>query len=235
MVRAVPTGQRGVSPIPARITRSAAHGRLLAASTELFAARGYHGVSVRDIATAMGVKPSSLYAHYASKDELYGDLVLLANEEIATRLREAVLVAEPAPATTLAALVRAYVEFHAEYPLLGSIGHNDLHVLAPAALGQVTQLRRQHISLFLSVIERGNESGSFDCRQPWLAVAALAGMGIRVALWYRAPDRPGTSSADSYAAAMEEWIPPFNVTELVAEYVDYALALVRSAERPAPD
>jgi AcrR family transcriptional regulator len=211
--------------IPARITRSAAHGRLLATSTELFAARGYHGVSVRDIATAMGVKPSSLYAHYASKDDLYSDLVLLANEEIATRLREAALVAVPAPEATLAALVRAYVQFHADYPLLGSIGHNDLHVLAPASLTQVTALRRQHIGMFLSVIERGNETGDFQCRQPWLAVAAIAGMGIRVALWFRAPNEPVASSADSYAAAME--IPQFSVEQLAEEYVRYALALVR--------
>jgi AcrR family transcriptional regulator len=228
MVRLVPAHQGAGSPIPERIARSAAHGRLLAASTELFAARGYHGVSVRDIATAMGVKPSSLYAHYPSKDELYGDLALLANEEIATRLREAVLVSEPAPVAALAALVRAYVEFHADYPLLGSVGHNDLHVLSPAALRQVTQLRKQHISLFLSVIERGNELGTFDCRQPWLAVAAIAGMGIRVALWYRAPQESAASSADSYAAAMEEWIPRFSVDDLAAEYVDYALALVHS-------
>jgi AcrR family transcriptional regulator len=202
-------------------------------STELFATRGYHGVSVRDIATAMGVQPSSLYAHYPSKDELYSDLVLLANEEIATRLRAAALVAEPAPDAALAALVRAYVEFHADYPLLGSIGHNDLHVLAPAALREVTQLRKQHISLFLSTIERGNTTGAFHCRQPWLAVAAIAGMGIRVALWYRTPHEESASSADSYAAAMEEWVPRFSVDELAAEYVDYALALVGYADAPA--
>lgn len=226
MAQAVPAGESVHSPIPVRIARSAAHARLLAASTELFAARGYHGVSVRDIASAMGVRPSSLYAHYASKDDLYGDLVLLANEEIANRLREAALASEPAPATALAGLVRAYVEFHAEYPLLGSIGHNDLHVLSPAALREVTQLRKQHISLFLSVIERGNDQGAFRCREPWLAVAALAGMGIRVALWFRAPEESAGSSADSYAAAMEEWIPRFTIADLTAEYVDYALALV---------
>lgn len=225
-MRLAPAGQGAGSPVPARLSRSPAHGRLLAASTDLFATRGYHGVSVRDIATAMGVQPSSLYAHYPSKDELYGDLVLLANEEIATRLREAALVAEPAPDAALAALVRAYVEFHAEYPLLGSIGHNDLHVLAPASLREVTQLRKQHISLFLSTIERGNETGAFHCRQPWLAVAAIAGMGIRVALWFRAPNEQSASSADSYAAAMEEWVPRFSVDDLAAEYVSYALALV---------
>ena len=229
MVKAVPSPKGVGSPVPARLSRSPAHGRLLAAATEQFAARGYHGVSVRDLATVMGVKPSSLYAHYASKDELYADLVLLANEEIATRLREAVLVADPEPAQTLAALVRAYVVFHAEYPLLGSIGHNDLHVLSAASLREVTQLRKQHISLFLSAIERGNETGAFDCRQPWLAVAAIAGMGIRVALWYRAPQETAESSADSYAAAMEEWVPRFSVDDLAAEYVDYALSLVRSS------
>lgn len=232
----VSSSTRGGPLIPPRVAAEGTRRRLLSTATELFATRGYHGVSVRDIATAMGVKPSSLYAHYSSKDELFRYLVMLANEEIDLRLREAILGAEPDPADTLSALVRAYVEFHAEFPLLGTIGHNDLHVLSPASLDQVAQLRKQHIDLFLSVIGRGNDSGAFSCPRPWLAVAAIAGMGIRVALWYRTPNQPMEPSVDSYAAAMQQWIPTVTVAELADEYVDYALSLVhtRPDARPRP-
>jgi AcrR family transcriptional regulator len=44
--------------------------RIFDAAVDLFAEKGYEGVSVRDIAKAVGIKESSVYKHYASKDEI---------------------------------------------------------------------------------------------------------------------------------------------------------------------
>lgn len=43
---------------------------ILLEALRLFADRGYDGVAVRDIAAQVGVKQSSLYKHYASKEEI---------------------------------------------------------------------------------------------------------------------------------------------------------------------
>src|SRR5438445_13582345 len=40
------------------------------AAVELFAARGFDGVSIADIAAAAGVSQGALYRHYPSKEEL---------------------------------------------------------------------------------------------------------------------------------------------------------------------
>ncbi len=45
--------------------------RILDAAEELFAERGYNGATLRDVATRVGVRPPSLYNHFASKDALY--------------------------------------------------------------------------------------------------------------------------------------------------------------------
>jgi len=45
--------------------------RILLASASLFARDGYSGVSVKDIANAVGIKPASLYNHYESKEALW--------------------------------------------------------------------------------------------------------------------------------------------------------------------
>lgn len=45
--------------------------RILAAGEALFAERGYHGTTLRDVATRVGLRIPSLYNHFASKDALY--------------------------------------------------------------------------------------------------------------------------------------------------------------------
>lgn len=43
---------------------------ILDAAIDLFSAKGFSGVSVREIAKAVGIKESSLYNHFCGKDEL---------------------------------------------------------------------------------------------------------------------------------------------------------------------
>jgi AcrR family transcriptional regulator len=49
--------------------------RILDAAEELFAERGYNGTTLRDVATRVGVRPPSLYNHFASKDALYAAVI----------------------------------------------------------------------------------------------------------------------------------------------------------------
>ena len=48
--------------------------KIVNAAISLFSDKGYSKVSVRDIATAVGIKPASLYSHFASKEEILHSL-----------------------------------------------------------------------------------------------------------------------------------------------------------------
>ncbi len=54
----------------AGVTSAETRARLLRAAADVFAARGYDGTRVADIAAAAGVSNSALYAHFGSKAEL---------------------------------------------------------------------------------------------------------------------------------------------------------------------
>ncbi len=45
--------------------------RILSEGAQLFVARGYHGVSMREVAAAVGVTKPALYHHYADKEALF--------------------------------------------------------------------------------------------------------------------------------------------------------------------
>jgi len=57
----------------AGVTAADTRDRLLRAAAEVFAARGYDGTRVADIAAAAGVSKGAMYAHYPSKADLLVD------------------------------------------------------------------------------------------------------------------------------------------------------------------
>ena len=60
--------------------------KILEAALDLFSINGFEGVSVKEIAGAVGIKDSSLYKHFASKQEIFD--ILLA--EMNARFEETV-------------------------------------------------------------------------------------------------------------------------------------------------
>jgi TetR/AcrR family transcriptional regulator, cholesterol catabolism regulator len=50
--------------------------RLAAEAARMFAQRGYHGTSISDLAVAVGIQKSSLYAHISHKSDLLADITL---------------------------------------------------------------------------------------------------------------------------------------------------------------
>ena len=67
--------------LPPRAQAEGTLRRLYETALRQFADRGFHAVSVRDLTGALGMQPSSLYAHLPSKQHLLGALIRLGHEE----------------------------------------------------------------------------------------------------------------------------------------------------------
>jgi AcrR family transcriptional regulator len=173
-------------------------GRILEAALVLFAERGFWGASIRDIAEATGLRSATLYAHYASKEQILADLVLIGHEEHHGALQAASDPADTFP-NQLANLVRAHVRFHAEHPRLALVANAELHALSADLVGPALTLRDGSTQMLLDVAQRGVEAGVFAPVDVWLAVAAIGGMGIRVANWYPHQNETIDEVADAYA------------------------------------
>ena len=88
---------------------------ILAVAKVLFADKGYHGVSVDEIATRLGVSPAVLYRHFSSKESLYEEVL----NEIACRREsyvDAVLDGPGDFGSVLRRMTRLYVSSVARDP-----------------------------------------------------------------------------------------------------------------------
>ena len=193
--------------LPPRVDSNGTLRRIYEQGLVLFADRGYHGVSVREIAQASGIKASSIYAHLDSKEQLLYDLILLGHEEHRDRLKEALYGSGAEPASQLRSLAGAHVRFHAEFPVLATVANNELNALAPERAAEIEAIRGDDLRFFMDVIERGVRLGRFTCDDPFLATAVIGAMGIRVAVWF-----PARSD--------------YTADEVVDRYADFALRLV---------
>lgn len=66
---------RSTSTSPSRLPAPRRRRQLLDVAVEVFAARGFHGTSMDDVADAAGVTKPVLYQHFSSKRQLYLELL----------------------------------------------------------------------------------------------------------------------------------------------------------------
>jgi AcrR family transcriptional regulator len=174
---------------------------VLAAALACFAAQGFHGTSMRDIAARAGLSISAAYYYFPSKDEMLRHIMARVTEDLIRALEMARDGAGASAASRLAALVRTHVRFHTERQTESFIGNSELRSLSPRHRAGIVALRDRVAALFKAALAEGRRSGAFDCPHPSETVLALTTMCTSVAGWYRADGpRSARTIADRYAA-----------------------------------
>jgi AcrR family transcriptional regulator len=161
-----------------------ARSRLMAAAVDSFAAKGFHGTTTRDIASAAGMSPAALYVHHRSKEELLHRISRDGHDRTLALVQDAV-ASSTDPREQLLALVRAFVVHHAEGHTGARIVNYELAALSPEHLEEIAATRRQIEAEMRGVVERGVAAGTFTTADPHMTALALLSLGIDVARWYR--------------------------------------------------
>jgi AcrR family transcriptional regulator len=189
------------APLPEAVP-SGSRRLILETALRLFAERGYSGSSIRDIATACGLQGPTIYSHYPSKEHVLAELVRIAHDEHLRRVRAALLESQPDPREQIRAYVHGHVRFHTDFPMLAVVGNTELHMLSPELGEPIYQVRKQSEQTLIDIAQRGIDRGVFKVPHAWLAVAAIGGMGLRVAYWF-APE--GEIAPEQVASAYAEF------------------------------
>ena len=166
------------------------------AALTLFADRGYHGTSMKDIAEAVGMRAPSLYNHVGAKQELLVEIVEATLVDL-QRLHEEAVGSTRDVGEALRRAVEAHVRYHARHPREVRVGNRDLPALEPANRDRVTGMRRRYARSWQALLRRGADLGRFDLPDARLASYAILEMGIGVATWFR-PDGPLSEDVVAY-------------------------------------
>jgi AcrR family transcriptional regulator len=127
---------------------SARREQILGTAAELFATRGFHGVSVADLGAACGISGPALYRHFASKDAMLAEMLVSISEELLEVGRER--VAEAADAhEALRALVDWHVDFALHNKALIVVQDRDWSSLPDDARERVRALQRRYVELWV--------------------------------------------------------------------------------------
>ncbi|ASU83210.1 TetR/AcrR family transcriptional regulator [Nocardiopsis gilva YIM 90087] len=124
---------------------------ILHAAADLFAARGFHGVSIEDLGRAVGTSGPALYRHFPGKEALLAAMLLDISERLAADGRERV-AASSGPREALDALLRGHIAFALREPALITVHDRELDNVPEPDRRRVRRLQRGYVEEWVNVL-----------------------------------------------------------------------------------
>ena len=169
-------------------------------AARLFAAKGYHGTSIGDLAEAMGVQKGSLYAHIESKADLLWEV---AREGSAAFHAALDAVADEGPVVErIRAALRAHLRVVAEQLDVATVFVREWRYLEGERRDEFVTERRRYEERFRALFREGRELGELRADLDDATAALLA---LSAANWAYTWLRPGSETdelADRFTALL---------------------------------
>lgn len=165
--------------------------RILIEAAALFARRGVHGTTMRDIADRCGIRAPSIYEHFRSKEHLVGELMRIGHDTALSHFDDAMRSAPEDHEGRLGAAVDALVDLHTRYPTLLRVLTDDVHGLSPEVTEPAISLRMEMSLRLAQVLLDGERDEVFAFPNLVPTVAAIHGLFIRIPHWFHDGDGYG--------------------------------------------
>ncbi len=172
------------------------------AAGRLFAARGFHGTSMRDLGDELGLLGSSLYSHVDSKEQLLIEVVQ-RGAALFQALADSVAASDSPPEDKVAALVRGHVNVITSNQEQSATFLNEARFLPADGRTAIVVLRDRYEATFREVIAAGIASGAFREQNPALASIMVLSVLNALTRWYRPT---GAQNATEIADAMVAFV-----------------------------
>lgn len=181
---------------------------VLRAALDEFVTIGYHGATVRGIASRAGLSVSGIYHYYTSKQQMLVTILDLTMTELLLRARAARDEGCDA-AHRFSLLIEHLALFHTHRRELGFVGAAEMRAFDADNRQKIADLRITQQRMVDREVENAVREGQFRADHPHEAARAVVTMCTALPTWWR-PDGP---------------LSPEQVAD---QYVGFALDLMRS-------
>jgi AcrR family transcriptional regulator/DNA-binding XRE family transcriptional regulator len=180
---------------------------VLEAAIETFVGTGYHGATMRLVASNARMSVPGVYHHYPSKQHLIVAILDLAMAELHWRV-PAARAEGRTPAERFANMVEALALFHTHRRNLAFIGASEMRSLAAPNDARIARQRNQVQYMLDDEVEKALREGDFTTSHPHDAARAVSTMCTSLPQWFR----PGGTTSPE---------------QIAAEYAQFALDMMR--------
>lgn len=168
--------------------------RLLSTAARVFADKGYHATTMRDLARATGMSLAGMYYYVRGKDHL----LFLIQERCFNQVlagAEAAIADGTGPGDRLARFIRHHVRFFTRHMSEMKVLSHEARSLNGARLERVNRVKRRYVELLTTLIGDLDTDGDGK-PDPRIATYALFGMMNWIYTWY---DPKGPVSPEALA------------------------------------
>ncbi len=166
----------------------------------LFAYRGYHSTSMREIARELGMNQSSLYHYFASKQDILFTLMNDAMDDVLAILEE-ISSTDLLPEDRLNRVLSFYTQYYAGDQERLILLINEMNSLNEEYRSILVRKQRRYVQLIKSILEELAAQGKIKQIDPAIATFAFFGMVHYTIKWYH---KDGPVSLEQLANAFVE-------------------------------
>ena len=171
---------------------------LLAAAAHVFATRGYHRTSMRDLARASRMSLAGMYYYVAGKEDLLFEIQKGCFERVRQAAEEAVAAAATSE-ERLGAFIRHHVVFFANHMDEMKVLSHEAESLTGARLEEVRALKKAYVDLCLGLLAALDAHDGGRRTDRHVAAYTLFGMMNWIYTWY---DPAGPVGVDELAESI---------------------------------
>lgn len=154
---------------------------ILKTASKLFREKGYSAVTMRDLASEMGIKAASLYNHISSKQDILEGIVISIAEEF-TQGMDHIMRQSTSSVHKLAQVVHLHVDLAIKNPNgLSALNSDWMHL--QERLDAYVQMRSDYESNFREIIKQGIEAGEIKNKDVNLIVFSMLTTLRSLYLW----------------------------------------------------
>lgn len=162
--------------------------QIINAAERVFAAKGFSGATIENIAEEAELSPATLYLYFKNKDELYASLNLKMLKVLVEKIEDVRNRKKLSPAKKIRALENALYDVYEHDPMnvinvLRFQSSEELKNLSPELANQIKDDARKYLRAIAGIFEDGVRLGSFLDRHPVAFADIVWGLFAGLVLW----------------------------------------------------